>query len=60
MFSVSRISHDDEAKLNRVGRMPVAGGIQGRRGGSGRREVAVDESRKEAADTGAKSTRPTT
>ena len=55
-FSVGRVSHDDEAKLNRVRRRSVTGGIQGNGEGkgSGRRETAVDESSKETADRVAK------
>ena len=55
-FSVGRVSHDDEAKLNRVRRRSVTGGIQGNGEGkgSGRRETAVDESRKETTDRVAK------
>ena len=55
-FSVARVSHVYEAKLNRVRRRSVAGGIQGNGegGGSGRRESVVDESRKETADRVAK------
>ena len=50
-FSVARVSHDDGAKLSKERRISVVGGIQGNgEGGSGRRETAVDESRKETAD----------
>ena len=51
-FSVARVSHDDEAELNRVGRRSVTGGMQGNGdgGASGHRETAVDESRKEMTD----------
>ena len=53
-FSVPRVSHDDEAKLSRVRRRSVIGGIQGNGegAGSGRRETAADESRKTADRVG--------
>ena len=50
-FSVARVSHDDEAKLStpqiRHGWHLSERGLGG---GSGRRETAVDGSRKETAD----------
>ena len=47
-FSVARVSHDKEAKLSRERNRSLMGGIQGngRGGGSGHGEIAVDDSRK--------------
>ena len=47
-FSVARVSHDKEAKLSRQRNRSVMGGIQGngKGGGSGHGEIAVDDSRK--------------
>ena len=51
-FLVARVSRDHEAKMDRERCKSIVGGIQGNgaAGGMGRRETAVDESRKEAAD----------
>ena len=54
--SVARVSHHNEAKLNRERRRSVTGGIpgNGEEGGSRLRETAGGKSRKETADRIAK------